>query len=188
MAELGLYMTEGDELPIISLALEMGCKVIPDTGYTTPRYESLTNLKDYKRYRTRERGFYFISDRFFRCPIEMRRILKNDKVVYYIGNDGGPRLQLTGGGLFEDGDCEFIRPGGIGHQARYWNTSDQTMEKPPSELVETYKALQKLIRASFRHAKPGKVSFWVGPETVQAVRKGAKLVGYEKYSAQQLLE
>lgn len=186
MAELTLYPTEYDELPIVDLAFQLGCKLILDLNYPTAEYQSLSTLEEYKRYRASTRLFFLLSEQFFCSPLEMRRIEKDGKTVYYIADSGGPLIHFLGGGLFEEAGSKFIRPSSIGHHSRYENNVSHAMEKPPSQLVETYKALQKLIRRSFRHSKPGKVSFWVGPQAVQAVQNGAKLVGFEKYSAQQL--
>jgi hypothetical protein len=188
MAELSLYLTESDELAIVALAFQLSCILVPDLHYPTPRYDSLKTLENYKQYRLRTRLFYLLSEEFQLCPLEMRKVEKGGKIGYYIGNGGGPRIQFIGGGLFEEAGSKFIRPGSVGYQAKYWNQSNGELERPPAELMDTYKALQKLIRSSFRHSKPGKVSFWLGPEAVQAVQNGAKLVGYEKYSAQRLLE
>jgi hypothetical protein len=186
MAEISLYLTENDELPIVTLALQLGCNLVPDLFYATPKYEPVGTVERYKQYRARTRAFYLASPIFLRCPLELRRIEKENQTVYYIENAGCPSIYFSGGGLFVKADSQFIRPGSIGYRAKYWNQSNGEMERPPTELVDTYKALQKLIRSSFRHSKPGKVSFWLGPEAVQAVQNGAKLVGYEKYSAQQL--
>ena len=186
MAELTLYVTENDELPIVTFALQLGCYLVPDLHYPTPQYESLGTLESYKRSRVCTRAFYLVSGTFLHRRLELRRIEKENKTVYYLENAGCPSIYFLGGGLFEAAGVKLIRPGSIGHQARYWNAEDKEMEKPPSQLVETYKALQKLVRRSFRYSKPSKVSFWVGPEAVQAVQNGAKLVGYEKYSAERL--
>jgi hypothetical protein len=187
VAELSLYLTEEDELPLVAEALRLGSKVIPDLQYPSAQYESTTTVEGYKRYRARTRAFYVTSAIFLRRPLELRRIEKENKTVYYIENAGCPSIYFLGGGLFVETDSQFIRPGSIGYQAKYWNQSNGEIERPPTKLVETYKALQGLIRRSFRHAKPGKVSFWVGQEAVEAVKNGAKLVGYERYSSEQLL-
>jgi hypothetical protein len=187
VAEFSLYLTENDELPIVTLALQLGCNLVPDLHYSTPNYELVGTVEGYKRFRTRTRAFYLTSAIFLRYPLELRRIEKENKTVYYIENAGCPSIYFLGGGLFVEADSQFIRPGSIGYQAKYRNQSNGEMERPPTELVDTYKALQKLIRSSFRHSKPGKVSFWLGPEAIDAVKGGAQLVGYEKYSAQQLL-
>jgi hypothetical protein len=188
MAETSLYLTESDELPLVTLAFQLGCTLVPDLHYSTPKYEALGTAERYKQSRSRTRAFYLISGTFLRRPLELRRIEKENKTVYYIENAGCPSIYVLGGGLFVEADSQFIRPGSIGYQSKYWNQSNGEMERPPTELADTYKALQKLIRSSFRHSKPGKISFWLGPEAVQAVQNGAKLVGYEKYSAQQLLK
>jgi|ERR1700722_1890009 len=188
MAEIGLYLTESDELPLVTLAFQLGCTLVPDLLYSTPRYEHLGTAERYKQSRARTRAFYLISGTFLHRPLELRRIEKENKTVYYIENADCPSIYFLGGGLFVEADSQFIRPASIGYKTKYWNQTNREMERPPTELVVTYKALQKLIRSSFRHAKPGRVSFWLGPEAVQAVQNGAKLVGYEKYSAQQLLE
>jgi hypothetical protein len=188
MAEISLYLTENDELPIVTLALQLGCNLVPDLHYSAPKYERVGTVEGYKRFRARTRSFYLISAIFLRCPLELRRIEKENKTVYYIESAGCPSIYFLGGGLFVEADSQFIRPGSIGYQAKYLNQSNGVMERPPTALVDTYKALQKLIRSSFCHSKPSKVSFWVGPEAGQAVQNGAKLVGYEKYSAQPPLE
>jgi len=188
MAELILYPTESDELPIISLALQSGCKLVPDLDYPRPQYECLTNLDDYKNYRSRTRVFLLVSDVFFRHPLEMRQIEKQDLIVYYIfDRTGGPTIFFNSGGVIEEAGVKSVRPGSIGHHPTYW-TEDHRVMKPAAELVETYKVLQKLIRRSFLHSKPGNVSFWIGPDAVEDVKNGAKLVGYEKYSAAELLK
>jgi hypothetical protein len=188
MAEISLYLTENDELPIVTLALQLGCNLVPDLHYSTPKYEPVGTVERYKQYRARTRAFYLTSSIFLRCPLELRRIEKENKTVYYIENAGCPSIYFLGGGLFVEADSQFVRPGIISHRAKFWNQSNGEMERPPTELVDTYKALQKLIRSSFRHSKPGKVSFWLGPEAVQAVQNGTKVVGFEKYSAQELLK
>lgn len=188
MAELSLYLTENDELSIVTLALHLGCNLIPDLHYPAPNYERLNTIEGYKESRSRTRAFYVISRAFLRRPLELHRIEKENKTVYYIESTGCPSIYFLGGGLFVEADSQFIRPGSIGYQSKYWYQSNRELEGPPTELVDTYKALQKSIRSSFRHSKPGKVSFWIGPDAVQAVQSGAKLVGYEKYSASQLLQ
>jgi hypothetical protein len=182
MAELTLYITESDELPIVTLALQLGCVLVPDLHYPTPRYDSLRILEDYKRYRLRTRLFYLLSEQFLRCPVEMSKVEKSGKLGYYIGNSGGPTIHFLGGGDFEEAGSKFIRPASIGYRAKFWNEVNKDMEKPPAELVKIYKTLQKLIRSSFLYAKPSKVSFWVGPEAVRMVQCGAKLVGFETFS------
>jgi len=188
MAELSLYLTENDEVPIIALAMQLGCKLIPDLGYPTAQHDSLNAVGEYRLYRSRTRLFFLTSERFLRHPLELRRIEKNGDSVFYVADIGGPVIQFLGGGSFEEHGSRFVRPGSIGHHARYLNPANKLMEKPPSELRDTYKELQKLVRKLFRHCKPGKVSFWIGPEAVDAVKNGAKLVGYEKYSVQDLLK
>jgi hypothetical protein len=186
MAELTLYLTENDELPIVALALELSCHLVPDLPYPTPKYESLGTVERYKEFRPRTRAFYLVSRTFLHRPLELLRIEKEDKTVYYIETSGRPSIYFWGGGLFVKADTRLIRSGCIGHQVKFWNETSREMERPPAELVDTYKALQKLIRGSFRHAKPGKVSFWLGPEAVRAVQNGANPVGYEDISAQDL--
>lgn len=187
MAELTLYLTENDELPIVALAMEMGCRLIPDLNYPVPQYDSVTTIESYRLYRDRTRLFLLVSDRFYLSPLEMRSIKKDGKTIYYLSQrSGGPTIQFLGGGVFEEHGSKFVRPGDIGYHSTYQSTTSSTIEKPPPELVDTYKGLQKLIRRSFSHSKPAKVSLWVGPEAVDAVKHGAKLVGFEKYTADQL--
>src|SRR5262249_53101319 len=186
MVEITLYLSESDELPIVTLALQLGCHLVPDLHYPTPKYESLGTVERYKEFRLRTRAFYLVSRTFLHRSLESRRIEKENKTVYYIEDANCPSIYFLGGGLFVEAGSQFIRPGSIGHHAKFWNETSREMERPPAELVGTYKALQKLIRSSFHHAKPGKVSFWLGPEAVRAVQNGAKPVGYEETSAQNL--
>jgi hypothetical protein len=90
LAELDLYLTEEDELPIIEYALRIGCKVIPDLHYGRAQYDSVTTLQDYKRYRARTRLFFFLSERLLRRPLEMDSIEKQGSTLYYILYVGGP--------------------------------------------------------------------------------------------------
>jgi hypothetical protein len=49
MAEISLYLTESDELPIVTLALQPGCHLVPDLRYTAPKYKSLGTVERYKK-------------------------------------------------------------------------------------------------------------------------------------------
>jgi hypothetical protein len=189
MAELGLYFTEEDELIIVAAALEMDCKIIPDVNYSLAQYDSLGSAEEYKRYRSRARLFFFLSEEFFRCPLEMRKMDKEGKTVYYISQrSGGPTIYFLGAGLFDQADEKFIRPGAIGYHSTFENTFTGRMEKPPVQLVNTYKSLVKAVQKSATRIKPGKRVFWLGPDARKAVENVAKLVGFEKYSAQELLK
>jgi hypothetical protein len=154
MAELTVYLTESDELPIVALALRLSCVLVPDLHYPTPRYDSLETLEKYKQCRLRTRLFYLLSEEFLRCPLEMRKVEKSGKVGYYIGNSGGPAIHFLGGGAFEEAGSQLIRPASIGYRAKFWNEVSKDMERPPAQLVKIYKTLQRLIGSSFRYAKP----------------------------------
>jgi hypothetical protein len=187
VAELDLYLTENDELPLVAAAFQAGCKLIPDLHYASARYDSLNALEDYKLFRTRTRQFFLLSEKYSKCPLEMRLIEKEDKSVYYIGGRGGPTIAFLGGGLFNEDASKFIRPGFISYSPRYENTAKKTMEKPPAELIETYQALVKSIKKFTARIKPGNRVYWLGPDARKEVENGAKLVGYEKLSAESLL-
>ena len=72
MAELTLYLTERDELPIVTFAQQqLGCKL--DLTCTTPRpsTNAWTQLSAYIQYRTRTRVF-LISRAFLHHRLELR--------------------------------------------------------------------------------------------------------------------
>ncbi len=189
MAELDLYLTEEDELEIVAAALDLECELIPDSHYPTAQFDRLSTLKEYERARARTRSFFFLSDRFFQCPLELRPIEKHGKTVYYIfSRSGGPTIQFLGGGLSQEGGSKVIGPGFISYHTTYENTTRHRMEKPPKELVEVYDSLVKSVRKLATRIKPGKRVYWLGPDARKHVEKSAKLVGYEKHSAAELLK
>jgi len=187
VAELGLYLTENDELPLVTAALQAGCKLIPDLHYPSPRYDSLTALENYKLFRARTRQFFLLSEKYSKCPLEVRRVEKDDKLFYYIGGSGGPTIAFLGGGLFYEDASKFIRPGFISYSSLYENTTKKTLEKPSPELVKIYEALVKSVKKYATRIKPGKRVYWLGPDARKEIENGAKLVGYEKLSAESLL-
>lgn len=187
MAEVGLYLTEKDELIIVAAALAMGCRIIPDVNYPSAEYESLSSGAGYTLNRLQTRLFYFWSRGFSRYPIELCNIEKDGRSVYFIAA-GGPVIHFMGGGVFDEDGSSFIRPGFISHSVRYRNTSNGSMEKPPIKLITAYKSLVKIAQKSATRIKPGKRVFWLGPDARKAVENGTKLVGFEKYSAHEILK
>ena len=189
MAELDLYLTKEDEPKIVGAALDLGCELIPDLHYPVAQFDRLSTLKDYERSRARTRSFFLLSDRFFQCPLELRPIEKHGKTVYYIfSRSGGPTIQFLGGGLSQEAGSKVISPGFISYHTTYENTTRHRMEKPPKELVEVYDSLVKSAKKLTTRIKPDKRVYWLGPDARKHVEKDAKLVGYEKYSAAELLK
>lgn len=92
MAEISLYLTENNELPIVMYALELGCRLVPDLHYSTPNYESLRTVECYKRSRASTRALLPYSRTFLGRPLELRRIEKENKTVYYIENADRPSI------------------------------------------------------------------------------------------------
>jgi hypothetical protein len=118
----------------------------------------------------------------------MRKILKSGEAVYYISQrSGGPTIQLLGGGIFADNYEKVIRPGFISYFPTYWNTLSSRNEKPPLELIETYKALQNHVKNAAVRIKPGRSVFWLGEDARKAVLKGAKLIGFEQSPIPELI-
>ena len=163
MADMNLFMTDEDERRAIAFALQNSCFLVPDLDYDSPKYEMITSVVEYDRYRSRTRHFFLLSDRFFRCPLELRTIQKNGKAVCYISQRrGGPSIQFLGGGLFENSGEKFVRPGDLSYYPSYWNTLESRNEKPSLELIETYKSLQEHIKKTSIRKKLGRSVFWLG--------------------------
>jgi hypothetical protein len=183
MPEMTLFLTEHDEDMIIEFALSRGCWLVPDVDYPSPRHVPITSIKEYKEYRARTRLFLLMSNEYFRSPVEMRRIRKNDKTVYYVSQrSGGPSIQFLGGGVFEEKAVKFIRPGFLSYYPTFWNTTEQVTERPPASLVATYRLLQTHVKKSALRGKGTFSVFWLGPESTRLVECGAKLVGFEAFS------
>lgn len=182
MAELILYFTEEDEMALVEDALGRGCTLVPDLDYASPKYESFGTLEEYKRYRSRTRQFFILSDARVRSPLEMHRIEKHGKTVYFIyPTNGGPHIQFSSTGLFLKNGVQLIGPGSLGHYPSYKNTSNQMWEKAPAELIAMFKHFRKFLKNWAMRAIVGqsRVAVWLGPGAVKAVQNGAKLVGFE---------
>ena len=179
MAELDLYLTEDDELPIIASALEMGFEIIPDMPYSSDQYETLNTLDGYRLYRPRTAQFYFLSNLLFRGTLEMRKIEKQGEIRYVIVSP--PLVSFMGGGIFEERGTKFIKQGYVAY-SRFARISP--------ELTNAYKSLTKIAKRTaptrIMHGESKRV-FWLGPQAKQAIEHGAKPVGFEKYSARELL-
>jgi hypothetical protein len=91
-----------------------------------------------------------------------------------------------GGGVFDEAGSQFIRPGYLAYHSAYWNKKDKRMEKPPVGFIEMYQSLAKVVKKSSTRIMPGKRAYWLGPGAEKAVQDSAKLVGYEKSSADEL--
>ena len=119
----------------------------------------------------------------------MDSIEKPGGTVYFVRQRvGGPTIDFMGGGLFDESGSRFIRPGYLAYHSTYWNSKKRRMEKAPAELVTTYQALVKAIRKSATRIKPGKRVYWLGDDAKRQLLTGVKLVGYEKYTAEDLLK
>jgi hypothetical protein len=188
MPELNLYMTEKDERRAVTFAFEQGCEFIPDLHYPSNRYELISTTNQYLRCRVRTRLFFILSEKYYCCPLEMRRIQQNGRRFHYISQrSGGPTIQFLAGGSFEAQGQEFIRSGAIGYYPTYWNTLESEMQKPSARLVSTYKSLALQIRQIATRIKLGRSIFWVGDDARRAALTGAKLVGFEKFEASEII-
>ena len=187
MPELGLYLVEEDEYSLVQLAFDEGCDLIPDLHYNSQRYEKISTLEGYRQYRIRTRLFFLVSEKYFCCPIEMCRIEKDERHVYYISQrSGGPTIQFLGGGLFEKNGQKFIRSGSIAYYPTYWNTTTLQKEKPPSGLPSVYNVLRRGIKRDAIRIKPGLSEFWLCAHARKELLDGANLVGFEQYRPDRL--
>jgi hypothetical protein len=178
MPELDLYQTEIDELEIVKAAFVEGCRMVVDSNYQTPVAPVLETVQEFQFARSTERHFFLINTKFERMPISMRQISKDGKSVYYISpSQGGPFIEFLGGGIYEDksSGVKTVRSGFLAYRPDYWN--DELTEKfaAPVELVETYRRLAKVVRATSTRIKPDKAVYWLGNDAKAQLQMGTKL-------------
>ena len=183
MPEMKLFMTEKDELELIRFVLGQECWLIPDIDYDSPRHQNISTERQFRDYRKRARLFFIVRDDILKSPLEMRRISKDGRTVFYIGQRrGGPTIDFLTSGTFIEKDQRFIRPGSLGHHPTYWNTLERKMVKPPAKFREVNKHLSRFVRETARHLVVERHSIWLWTEAEKEVRRGAKLVGFEMSS------
>ena len=185
MSELLFYQTERDELETIDSCFEDGCSIVPDVDYEEPRAVLLKSLSEYNSWRGITRHFFILHERFQQYPLCIRPIEKHGKTVYYVSpTQGGPFLEMLGGGIITDSkdSGQRIIPGFLSCPPRYWNADVTVSIKSPPELADTYKRLCRIVRRSGTRIRPDNSIYWVGPDAKAQLMNGAKLSLHEDWS------
>lgn len=173
---------------MVRFILSNGACLIPDLDYSQKQPALLTNESLFLAARLSVRHFFIIRDDYLKMPLEMRRIQKGGRIVYYISQrEGGPTVDFLGGGIFTRGTERFIRPGSLSHYPTFFDTQDERFQKMPKEIVTFFAQLVTHLKKSYRRIKPKKVTFWLSPNALNELQGGAKLVGLEDLSAEEIL-
>jgi hypothetical protein len=168
--------------------LSNGAWLIPDVDYPQKQPALLTSESLFVAARLSVRHFFIIRDDYLKVPLEMRRIEKGGRTVYYISQrEGGPTVDFLGGWIFTRGPERFIRPGSLSHYPTFFDTHERRFQKMPKEIVSFFSQLATHLKKSYRRIKPKKVTFWVSSNALSEVERGAKLVGLEDLSVEEIL-
>ena len=189
MPELQLFMTGRDEVELVKFVLSEGAGLIPDLDYPRPKLELVSNGSEFVSARALTRHFFIVRDDYFKMPLQLRKIEKQGKLAYYITQrKGGPTVDFLASGIFTRDGGTFIRPGMVSHYPTFFDDQKGCFQKTPKELIGFYRDITHFLKESYVRVKPKKVAFWLSPDAQSELRQGAKLIGLEDLSAEEILK
>lgn len=182
-------MTGRDEVELVKFVLTEGAGLIPDLDYSRPKPELLSNRSEFASARVLTRHFFIVRDDYFKMPLHLRKIEKQGKLTYYIAQrKGGPTVDFLASGVFTRDGGRFIRPGMVSHYPTFFDDQEGCLRKAPKELIGFYRHITHFLKESYLRVKPKKVTFWLSPDAQSELRQGAKLIGLEDLSAEEILK
>jgi hypothetical protein len=184
MPDITIYMTEDDEERFIRFVFEKHAWLIPDMNYAEPRAVKIESIKSYKESRNKLiRKFYIQRQDFTTSPLNFRSITKDGVLFHYISQrQGGPNIDFSGGGIFEEAGLRYIRPGECGYYPTYRDTIFDKNRTASPALRIFYAQLKNFLLAGSKRLLNTKSRPWVLPSAILNMQKGAKLVGFENHT------
>jgi hypothetical protein len=188
MPDITLYLTEDDEMRFVRFVLQEGAWLVPDSDYEEPSAIRIHSLREYALHRRKLiRKFFIQKEEFVRSSFEFRKIIKNGRPIFYIGQrKGGPNIDFSAGGIFEKEGFKYIRPGECGYYPTYWNTLLSKNQAVPAELRAFYSQVKRFLLQDSSRLLMTKAKIWVLPFARLAMQNGAKLVGFENHTISDL--
>jgi hypothetical protein len=183
LAQIDFYISDEDELELLTYALSAGLWLVADRNYETSEYPQVTHIHDYLSVRNDVRQFFIGRSSYVNMPMSMRRVENEGSTFYYIfPRDGGPTISFLRSGTFERNGRQWLRPGFISHYPWYFNPVTKENDKPPRELILTFRKLSNHIKSRSTRIKPGVRSYWISRDAQALVKEGCGLIGLEQFA------
>ncbi len=170
MAELNLFFNLKEREDFVRYCFNQECIIVPDSDYEDNSYYLIKNMEQYLNYIEECVGFFIISDKYKRFPLEMRSFEKNDQKKYYIRQRyGGPSIDFYTP-FFAEKKYNKVGPGLISIYPFYYHYNEKFI--PDDELKRVYNLLVSYIRKKSKRVKIGKKNYWIGIDTIERVKEG----------------
>lgn len=178
MAEVGIVLSREEEANLVKLALSMKAWLTPDLDYVAPWPIRIKTYDDYKVHRQRARLFFILHDSFFVAPLEMRKIEKGGRSVYFImQRNGGPTIDFLSTVEYEEHGKTHLGPGFLAYHRTFWNPKSEANEVPSEGLISFFKELTRTVKKASIRTKVGVRTYWIGKATTGLLEKGIKHLG-----------
>jgi len=145
MPQTDVFLDQQDLFGLCNSLFHQGAQIVPDLDYPSSQFFAISDIQEFSKvYEAQKpRLFFVISERWQRCPLTMRSVMKMGKEVFYIAQKCcGPTIDIFCPFPYRSNDGSMLPAGFIAYHARFWNESLNCMESPSQFLVESYRRLK----------------------------------------------
>ena len=181
--EFSFLGTWNDSWEILDAILHGGgLSFIPDLKYDDPQPLYVTALTNEERAMIKDRRHLFIwGEAFSLFPPVLRRIDEGKNIGKYSvsSDEGGPILELTLPGCYEEESLLNLGPGTLACPRKTFDPATNIGLNPSAELRAGFREVRNRMKRSLVRYKPCP-EIWIGQEAIELLGQGkARIIGFE---------